>query len=78
MMLVIIMQQTSLAGTSGDKKEEVKREEETCVEEEEEEEVFEYDYEQMKSTPTMVNVSTSNMLQLQYATILSTRMRLAQ
>lgn len=32
----------------------------------EEEQVFEYDYEVMKSTSEVVNVSPPNMLQLQY------------
>ena len=35
-------------------------------EEEEEEQVFEYDYEVMKSTSEVVNASPPNMLQIQY------------
>ena len=42
---------------------EEKKEEE---EEEEEEVVFDYDYEQLKSSPEMVNVTTSDMLTLLY------------
>ena len=40
--------------------------EEKQEEEEEEEMVFDYDYEQLKSTPEMVNVTTSDMLTLLY------------
>ena len=38
-------------------------------EEEEEEMVFDYDYEQLKSTPEMINVTTSDMLTLLYPLI---------
>ena len=50
-------------------KEEVREEKGQKVNEEEEEEeemVFDYDYEQMKSTPEMVNVAISDMLTLLY------------
>ena len=43
---------------------EKKMEEETV--EEEEEQVFEYNYEEMKSTPVMANLTTNQMLTLQY------------
>lgn len=43
-----------------------KKEEEEQRKEEEEEMVFDYDYEQLKSTPQMVNVTTSDMLTLLY------------
>lgn len=58
----------SAVAASEEKKEEgeEKREEE---EEEEEEMVFDYNYEQLKSTPEMVNVTTSDMLTLLYPLI---------
>ena len=45
---------------------EEKKEGQEEEEEEEEEMVFDYDYEQLKSTPEMVNVTTSDMLTLLY------------
>lgn len=43
-----------------------KSEEDRKEEEEEETLVFEYDYEQMKSSPKSIGVSIGNMLELQY------------
>ena len=66
------------AGVEGEDKKEIddianeevgKEKGEEVKEEVEEEMVFDYDYEQMKSTPEMVNVTTSDMLTLLYPLI---------
>ena len=48
------------------------KEEQLEEEKEMTEEDFIYNYEQMKSTPVMVDMSTSNILQLQYPTLVIT------
>lgn len=63
---ILIIQPTE--DGNGDSKEKVTPEVANQEEEVEEEEelVFEYDYDEMKSGPVMVNSTTSEMLKLQY------------